>query len=353
MEGRRCGPGRLLWLFVGLAAMLAASYPSAALETAGQERPRKLVVSPMPPEQLEELRRVAPTLQIVVARGEREALREIADADGVLGFASPQILRAGKRLRWVQVGSAGVEHVLSPEMLDHPAILTNAQRVYGPAIADHTFAMLLAFTRGLRELLPRQSSGAWRAPNRGRLDELEGKTVLIVGLGGIGTEVARRAAAFGMRVWATDPKEMPKPPFVERLEKPDRFHALLSGADVLVSAVPLTKETRGMIGEREFKLMKPGAYLINVSRGGVVDTAALVRALKDGRLAGAGLDVTDPEPLPTSSELWAMENVIITPHIAGQSPGSRRRLFELLKENVRRFAAGEPLLNVVDKQKGY
>jgi phosphoglycerate dehydrogenase-like enzyme len=340
---------------------LAVAFGAGQAPAHGQqnEKPKKLVVSPMPREQLDQLRRAAPSLNIVVARGEQEALRQVTDADGVYGFTSPEILRAGTRLKWVQIGSAGVEKVLSPEMLASPAVLTNAARVYGPEIADHTFAMLLAFTRGLRQLIPRQSTGEWRAPGSGpsarqvRLDELQDKTMLIVGLGGIGTEVARRAAAFGMSVLATDPKEMAKPAFVAELAKPARFHELLPRADVLVSAVPLTRETEGMIGEREFGMMKRGAYLINVSRGGVVDTAALVKALKEGRLAGAGLDVTEPEPLPTASELWAMENVIITPHIAGQSPGGRQRLFELLKENVRRFGAGEPLLNVVDKQKGY
>jgi phosphoglycerate dehydrogenase-like enzyme len=349
MGRRRTGRGASLLLALVAWGVVAGTGPAAG----GAEKPRKLVVSPMPRAQLEELRRAAPSLTIVVARGEAEALREVADADGVYGFTSQEIFRAGKRLRWVQVGSAGVENVLTPEVIAHPAVVTNAQRVYGPEIADHAFAMLLAFTRGLRQLIPRQSSGEWRAPGRARLDELQDKTMLIVGLGGIGTEVARRAAAFGMRVLATDPKEMAKPSFVSELAKPERFHALLPQADVLVSAVPLTKETRGMIGERELGMMKPGAYLINVSRGAVVDTAALVSALKAGRLAGAGLDVTDPEPLPTASELWAMETVIITPHIAGQSPGGRRRLFELLKENVRRFGAGEPLLNVVDKEKGY
>ena len=184
------------------------------------------------------------------------------------------------------------------------------------------------------------------------LDELAGKTLLVIGLGGIGSEIARRAAAFGMRVLATDPKVLDRPPFVEELHRPDAFHSLLPRADVVASAVPLTKESRKMIGAKQFAMMKPGVILINVSRGGVVDTDALVEALDSKQVAAAGLDVTDPEPLPKGHPLWS-RNVIITPHSAGQSPGGERRRHEYFRENLRRFAAGEMLLNIVDKKAGY
>ena len=176
--------------------------------------------------------------------------------------------------------------------------------------------------------------------------------MLVIALGGIGSEIARRAFGFGMRVLATDPKVIEKPLFVEELHRPDDFHRLLPRADVVASAVPLTPLTRGMIGPNEFAMMRRGAILINVSRGAVVNTAALVGALEQGRVAAAGLDVTDPEPLPAGHPLWA-RNVIITPHSAGQSPGGQRRAHELFRENLRRFAAGEMLLNVVDKKVGY
>jgi phosphoglycerate dehydrogenase-like enzyme len=231
--------------------------------------------------------------------------------------------------------------------------LTNMQRAYGPEIADQAMAYLLAFTRSLTHFIRTQPLEEWRL--RGPevvLDELLGKTLLVIGLGGIGSEIARRAAAFGMRVLATDPKVWERPSFVEELHKPDAFTSLLPRADVVASAVPLTKATRKMINEREFRIMKPGVILINVSRGGVVDTNALVAALDSKKVAAAGLDVTDPEPLPKGHPLWS-RNVIITPHSAGQSPGGDRRRQQVFCENLRRFAAGEMLLNIVDKTVGY
>jgi phosphoglycerate dehydrogenase-like enzyme len=257
-------------------------------------------------------------------------------------------------LRWVQQPSAGVEHLLEiPELIERDIILTNMQRAYGPEIADQAIAYLLAFTRSLAHFIRVQPQQEWRA--RGPeivLDELLGKSLLVIGLGGIGSEIARRAAAFGMRVLATDPKVWERPPFVDELHKPDAFAALLPRADVVASAVPLTKATRKMIAGKEFSMMKPGVILINVSRGGVVDTDALVAALDSKQVAAAGLEVTDPEPLPKGHPLWS-RNVIITPHSAGQSPGGERRRQQIFCENLRRFAAGEMLLNVVDKVAGY
>jgi D-2-hydroxyacid dehydrogenase (NADP+) len=315
--------------------------------------PLKVLVPPMPPAQMAELRRAAPNVELVVARSERDALAKVADVEGLYGFLSPELVRAGKRLRWVQVGSAGVENDLFPEMLDSQITLTNARAVYGPPIADHALGMMICLSKGLHYFIRRQASGDWSVPRRMEPRELRGQTLLIIGLGGIGGELAKRAAACGMRVLATDPKPMRKPDYVARLAKPSEFHALLPEADFLASCVPLTRETIGMIGAREFALMKPKAYLINVSRGKVVKTDALVEALQSGRLAGAGLDVTDPEPLPRDHPLWQMENVIITPHMSGRSPGSDTRRFEVLKENLRRFAQGKPLINVVDKRLGY
>ncbi len=179
-----------------------------------------------------------------------------------------------------------------------------------------------------------------------------GKTLLVIGLGGIGSEIARRANAFGMRVLATDPKVLERPLFVEELHKPEDFHALLPRADVVASAVPLTKQSMRMIGANEFAMMKRGVVLINVSRGKVVNTGALIAALDSGQVSAAGLDVTDPEPLPKGHPLWT-RNAIITPHSAGQSPGGDRRRHEIFRENLRRFAVGEMLLNVVNKKVGY
>lgn len=314
----------------------------------------RFLIPPMSPEQVEELMAIAPNVEILVARTPQEALRYAPQVDGCFGFASREFIRSASRLKWIQAPSAGVEGYLQiPEIRDSAIVLTNARVVYGPEIADHIFAMLLALTRGLNHLLPRQTSGQWGLPPGVHLQELQGKTMLIVGLGGIGRETARRASGFGMRVLAVDPEDIPRPPYVEKIVKPSELYSILPQAEVVVSAAPLTEQTRKMFNEQFFSLMKPGAYFINVSRGGLCDTPALVKALQKGSLAGAGLDVTDPEPLPQDHPLWRLPNVIITPHIAGRSPEGSQRLFQLLKENLRRFAQGEPLLNVVDKQKGY
>ena len=177
--------------------------------------------------------------------------------------------------------------------------------------------------------------------------------MLVVGIGGIGTEIAQRAHGFGMRVIATRRSETPAPAYVEKVGKPGDLMAMLPEADVVAVCVPLTAETEGMISEEAFAAMKPGAYLINIARGRIVDTDALVKALESGRLAGACLDVTDPEPLPEGHPLWKQQNVIITPHIAADGELTEERSAALFTENLRRFGAGEPLLNCVDKKAGY
>jgi phosphoglycerate dehydrogenase-like enzyme len=338
---------------------LAASAAVATLVPATTSQARaakhlKVIVPVMSPEQLSELQAAAPGVDLVQCSSEDDAVERVVEADACYGFLSPRLIRAGKSLKWVQQPSAGVEHLVEiPELVEGATILTNMQRIYGPEIADQAIGYLLAFTRDLGHFIRAQSSHRRTSARQGFVfDELLGKTLLVIGLGGIGTEIARRAQAFGMRVLSTDPKVMERPLFVEELHRPDAFHSLLPRADVVASAVPLTKVSRKMIGAREFAMMKPGTILINVSRGGVVDTDALVAALDSKRIAAAGLDVTDPEPLPDGHRLWS-QNVIITPHSAGQSPGGDRRRHEMFRENLRRFAAGEMLLNVVDKKAGY
>jgi phosphoglycerate dehydrogenase-like enzyme len=338
---------------------LAASAATAALGTAATaseqaSSSRKVIVPEMSADELAELKAAAPSLELVPCKNEDEAIAQVRDAAASYGFISQRIIQAGKNLKWVQQPSAGVEHLIEiPELVDSDIILTNMQRAYGPEIADQAIGYLLAFTRSLTHFVRTQSRQEWRSREPGVvLDELMGKTMLVIGLGGIGSEIARRAAAFGMRIVATDPKVMDRPSFVEELHWPDAFGELLPRADVVASAVPLTKATRKMIGARELGMMKPGVILINVSRGGVVDTDALVAALDRKQVAAAGLDVTDPEPLPKGHPLWS-RNVIITPHSAGQSPGGERRRREYFRENLRRFTAGEMLLNIVDKKAGY
>ncbi len=337
-----------------LAAAPVAQGAMARARKSAQDRLKVLIPASMSADQIEDLKLAAPKVDLVPCENQGEALEQIEDADATLGFGSAEMIRKGQNLRWIQWNSAGVENIVFlPEMQDSDIVLTNMQRVFGPPIADQTVGYLLAFTRGLDHFIRTNPEHEWmRRPYTIDFDEVAGKTLLIIGLGGIGSEIARRAFGLGMRVEATDAKLLDAPRFVEKLHRPDAFETLLPKADVVASAVPLTPESRQMFNASTFGKMKQGAIFLNVSRGGVTDTEALVSALKSGQISAAGLDVTDPEPLPAGHPLWD-ENVIITPHSAGVSPGSDRRRYEVFKENLKRFSQGLMLLNVVDKKAGY
>jgi phosphoglycerate dehydrogenase-like enzyme/glyoxylase-like metal-dependent hydrolase (beta-lactamase superfamily II) len=340
--------------------------PSPTKKDAGWTPPKKIVVPALMPARLRELKTIAPDVYFIPVKTADEAAKEVVGADAVLGFCTSDIVKANNKLRWIQIAHAGVEKDLVPELVNSNITVTNLQRLHGPNVADQALALLLALTRGLAPELHRQATLGKASLDADRADrwqklkdaskaqELHGKTMLIVGLGGIGTQIARRAEAFGMRVMAIDPNEaIVKPAFVFSLDRPAKMLELLPRADVVVLACPLTKETRGMFGKAQFGAMKNSAYLINIARGGLVREQELQSALADSRIAGAGLDVTDPEPLPDIHPLWKMPNVVISPHLGGQSDGARDRAWRLFRENVRRFVAGEPLLCVVDKAKGY
>lgn len=335
--------------------------PSPTKESGNWTKPKRIVVPNLMPARLAELKRIAPDVFFVPVKTAEEAAREAADADAVLGFCTSAIVKAGgSRLRWIQVGHAGVEKDLNPELVNSHIVLTNTARIYGPNVADQALALLLALTRGVQHV-PACQAGEKRLP----LDwhqlktsitpqELHGKTMLIVGLGGIGTQIAKRAHGFGMRVMAIDPNAaVARPDFIFSLDPPAKLLEVLPRADVVVLACPLTEQTRGMFGAEQFAAMKRTAYFINIARGGLVRQSEMIAALKEGKLAGAGLDVTDPEPLPKENPLWHLPNVVISPHVGGQSPEARERQWRLWRENVRRFVAGERLLCVVDKNKGY
>lgn len=317
---------------------------------------KKIVVRGISQDRLAELRSAVPRATIVAADTNEDVIRQLRDADGIIGNITREMLRAAPKLRWVQVGSAGVETVLFPELVKSDITLTNCKIIQGPEISDHAFALLLALTRRLNELIPLKAKRAW--PQREfqsdrRPIELNGRTALIIGLGGIGTQIAQRAWAFGMNVLAVDPRDMPMTRFVDRVVPPDRLQEFLPQADVVFMAAPDTEESRQMMGAREFSRMKRDSFFIAVSRGKTYDGAALAKALDEKRLAGAGLDVTEPEPLPPDSPLWQFDNVVITPHIAGQSDKFPARQMTVFKENAKRFSEGLPLINVVDKAKGY
>ena len=318
----------------------------------------KIVVVHLDGERLASLKRAASGARVVAVEDESEALQQIGDADALLGTASPALMRAGKNLRWVQVYSAGVDRYLFPEMLESSAVLTNAKVIQGPNVADQAMALLLVLSRKMHVAIRAQQQHDWRQARRRIKDagpiELAGKTALVVGYGGIGSAMGERVHGFGMKVLAVDPRpDKPYPDFVERVYLPTQLHQALARADVVMLAVPLTDETEGMMDAAAFSAMNKGALLINIARGKVVNTPDLLAALESGQVGGAGLDVTDPEPLPPDHPLWTAPNVVITPHMGGTSDMVWQRRMELLEENVARFVAGNELRNVVDKERGY
>jgi D-2-hydroxyacid dehydrogenase (NADP+) len=241
-----------------------------------------------------------------------------------------------------------------PEIKNSQVVMTNMKIVQGVEIADHALALLLALTRRLDVAMEDRKSETWRSlQNYGPPLELQGKTALVIGVGGIGTQIAIRAKAFGMTVIGVDPKDMPYTPYLDRTVWPDRLDTVLPEADVVFVSAPHTPQSERMIGAAQFAKMKKGVLFIAVSRGKLYDNDALVAALKSEKVAAAGLDVTETEPLPKGHALWKTGRVIITPHIAGRSDGEGARYFELYKDNLIRFAKGEPLRHQVDKQKGY
>lgn len=302
-------------------------------------------------EEIEKLKEVVPDLKVVVARGMDDALKEIVDSDIFFGRIPRPVFLAAKRLRWVQVFGAGVETCIFPELIQSDVILTNTSGAFNQVMADHAFALILAISRGIAFFVRNQSQRAWK--RAGPLHQLAGQSLGIIGLGNIGCEIARRGKAFGMEVAAADARSMECPAFVDQLWGVKDMDRVLEQSDYLVITAPLTPETRGMIGAAELRKMKPTAHLINIGRGAIVDEAALIDALKNGVIAGAGLDVFDKEPLPQDSEFWDMENVVISPHMGGLAPETRAISFEIFLENLKKFVAGEPLRNVVNKHHGY
>ena len=269
----------------------------------------------------------------------------------------PDIGGRAPKLRWAQITAAGVEDLLDSELIRSGVTLTTASGIHAVPIGEYVMGVMLAFAKGLPGAMRAQAERTWRPY---LAEELCGKTVGILGLGAIGGYVAKLAKADGMRVLAVRRSVRQRAEGreaviagVDEMLPPSDLPYLLSQADYVVIAVPLTPESRGLIGERELRLMRPTARLINVSRGAVVDEAALVRALKEGWIAGAALDVVQQEPLPHDSELWGMDNVILTPHISGGTPVYMERAVELFSDNLRRYLAGEPLRNAVDVKRGY
>ncbi|HEY5569750.1 MAG TPA: D-2-hydroxyacid dehydrogenase [Gammaproteobacteria bacterium] len=307
------------------------------------------------------LRAVAPSAEIVGVDSPEAAVAVVPGADVYVGLCTPAIVQAGSSLRWVHLISAGADACASqPGVAEGDILLTSSQGLHSPAVADHAMALLLAVSRRMNRYAVEQSRGRFDQPwaNAGvvldsDIPELDGKKLLVVGLGGIGTEIARRGSAFGMHVRGTRNSSREGPDFVEYVGLADETKDLLAWADFVVDALPLTPQTRGMFDKATFAVMKPTAFFINIGRGETVVTGDLVDALQSGKLAGAGLDVSDPEPLTPGHPLWDMPNVVLTPHMAAASDQLERRLVVLAMENLRRYAAGERLVSVIEPRRGY
>jgi len=303
---------------------------------------------------------VAPGADLVVAHDRAAAIAQAADADVLIGFnpeiCDPAIIDRARELRWILSLAAGVEHCVAiPSVRARHLLVTNMRGVDSAAIAEHAIALALALAHGLDVFASDTAQHRWARGDAGRtrMEVLYGKTLLVVGLGGIGTEVARRAHGLGMRVVATRERGHKGPDFVSYVGEAGELEKLAAQADVIVNTAPLTSETRGMFDARFFSVVKPTAIFINVARGASVVTSALTSALNEHRLGGAGLDVVEPEPLPPDDPLWRAPRVIVSPHTSARSdlPGVEKWI--LARENLRRYAAGDRMISVVNLERGY
>lgn len=277
----------------------------------------------------------------------------LAGAEVIYGLILPQnLLERAPGLKWVQTMSAGVDRFARMDIWQSPVIITGVSGIHATAIGEFTLQFMLMFAKRAPQCFQMKQKHEWQ---RFMPATLRGRTVGIVGLGNIGREVARLSKAFGMRVIATrrSATQLKRARHVDMLFPPGQLERLLSESDFVVVATPLTPETRGFIGEKELRSMKPSAYIINIARGGIIDEEALIRALDEKWIAGAGLDVVANEPLPPDSRLWDFDNVILSPHVAGGMEDYMERATEVFCENIRRYLNGEKLRNVVDRKRGY
>jgi D-2-hydroxyacid dehydrogenase (NADP+) len=329
----------------------------ASRDLPGWQPPQKILVSVLPWEKLSDYQAVAPGVEFIAVENVEDAVKHAPGAQAIIGMCREEVFAAEPGLQWVQVYWAGVEHcVIQDGIRKDNMLLTNGQKLGSPALAEHAIAMMMMLARGLDVYHINQLKGSWiRNTGLERSDhmELAGRTVLVVGLGGIGTQVAKRAHGLGMHVIATRNSRREGPDFVEYVGLADELNELASRADVVINTAPLTDKTRGIFNATFFDAMKPEAFFISVGRGGSTVTDDLVSALREGSIAAAGLDVTDPEPLPEGHPLWSMPRVIISPHTAGRSDQTVERLSLMVRENLRRYVAGKPMLSVVDVERGY
>jgi len=315
-----------------------------------------LVHYPFTPEQIDAFRTLAQKQgehELIFAEDEAAAVAAATDVEVILGRFPKAVCAAATNLRWIQSFSTGMDKFLFPEIIERDEVMiSNVAGLYASQGAEHAWALLLALTRGITTSWDNQKQKKWGG---GANIELAGSTLGLVGLGGFGMEMAKRAQGYNMTILAVDPVRTEKPDLVAELKPTSRetLHSLLERADVVMMACPLTQETYHLISTDELAIMKPTAYLINVTRGGIIDEPALVRALQNDEIAGAGIDVVEKEPLAADSSLWGAPNLILTPHRAGASQHRPRLIFEYFMKNLERYLQGERPIAVVNKHKGY
>lgn len=316
--------------------------------------PRILILNPISDRQKAFITEVAPTASIQ-SSSLQHAPEYIGDAEILAAWGFNDIrpmFGQARNLRWIHALTAGVESLLFPESINSPVLLSNSKGIHGIPMAEHVLGLMLSFTRRLNQFHRQQAQHVWHRPAAEELPEINGKTMAVVGLGAIGHEIAKKAKAMDMKVIAAR-REMTQEPFVDRLYRPEQLLEMLAEADFVVVTLPLTDQTKQLFGREQFAAMKSSAYFINVSRGGVVQEDLLIEALRENRIAGAGLDVFAEEPLPASSPLWDMSNVIITPHMSAISPVYFDRALQLFARNLACYLEGKPLPTLIDKQRGY
>lgn len=276
----------------------------------------------------------------------------ISKADIIFGWPRPDELKKAKNLKWLQLPSAGADEYTDPDLyMTKDILVTNSSGVYGRAIAEHVFAMILSYNRNLQEYSLLKQEKRWNTILSAR--DFYGSTVGIIGFGDIGKEVALRAKAFGARVLVVKRKPSKAPDYVDKIYLTEEIDELLRQSDYIVLTLPATEKTKGIISKDRLAIMKSDAFVVNIGRGELLDQEALVEALKDNKIGGAGLDVMTPEPLPADNPLWDLPNVIITQHSSGISVGNDKRRVNLFANNLKKYLNNEMLINVVDFSEGY
>jgi phosphoglycerate dehydrogenase-like enzyme len=305
--------------------------------------------------QVAQVEAAALEMRVVVTRDREEIEDLLDDVEIAVGGFPRELLSQARNIRWFQQWGAGADWLIDyPEVAQSDLVLTNVSGVHAIPISEHILSLMLAFARYLHQFVLAQGRSEWLRPSQYEdIFELAGKTMVLIGVGAIGKRTAKLAAEFDMRVLGVRRHPEQLVPNVDAMYGPDQLLDVLPEGDFVVLTVPLTPQTEALIGEEQLAAMKQSAYIVNIGRGGTIDQKALIRALQEGSIAGAGLDVFETEPLPEDSPLWDMENVIITPHFAGGTPHYDERAFEIFLDNLHRYQAGEPLHNVVDKQLAY